>query len=334
MLDQIKNLLAEVETDGKNISNSDQVEAYRIKFLGRKGLISAIFEKMASVPKEEKGQVGKALNELKNKAQSIVDDAASKFQKKETEQTIDLTLPATPFQFGKIHPLTQTLNEMIEIFRFLGFSIASGPEIEHDWYNFEALNFAPDHPARDMQDTYFIDKDIVLRTHTSNVQIRLMENQKPPIRAIMPGRVYRNEAVSARSYCMFHQLEGLVVDENVSLVDLKTVLLAFSRQFFGKDVKVKLRPSFFPFTEPSVEVDVSCYLCGGKGCRVCKQSGWLEILGSGMVDPNVLRASNIDPEKYTGYAFGMGIERIALMRYGINDIRLLYENDLNFLKQF
>lgn len=334
MLDQIKNLLAEVETDGKNISNSDQVEAYRIKFLGRKGLISAIFEQMASVPKEEKGLVGKALNELKNKAQSIVDEAATKFQKIENAQSIDLTLPATPFQFGKIHPLTQTLNEMIEIFRFLGFSIASGPEIEHDWYNFEALNFAPDHPARDMQDTYFIDKDIVLRTHTSNVQIRLMENQKPPIRAIMPGRVYRNEAVSARSYCMFHQLEGLVIDENVSLVDLKTVLLAFSRQFFGKDVKVKLRPSFFPFTEPSVEVDVSCYLCGGKGCRVCKHSGWLEILGSGMVDPNVLKASNIDPEKYTGYAFGMGIERIALMRYGINDIRLLYENDLNFLKQF
>jgi len=334
MLDQIKNLLAEVETDGKNISSSDQVESYRIKFLGRKGLISAIFEQMASVPKEEKGLVGKALNELKNKAQSIVDEAATKFQKTETAQSIDLTLPATPFQFGKIHPLTQTLNEMIEIFRFLGFSIASGPEIEHDWYNFEALNFAPDHPARDMQDTYFIDKDIVLRTHTSNVQIRLMENQKPPIRAIMPGRVYRNEAVSARSYCMFHQLEGLVIDENVSLVDLKTVLLAFSRQFFGKDVKVKLRPSFFPFTEPSVEVDVSCYLCGGKGCRVCKHSGWLEILGSGMVDPNVLKASNIDPEKYTGYAFGMGIERIALMRYGINDIRLLYENDLNFLKQF
>lgn len=334
MLDVINQYQTEIENEKNQLNSKESVEAFRIKYIGRKGLISGLFEQLGSVPKEQKGLIGKQLNELKNRAQAIIDDAESKFLIVDSADKIDLTLPGTPAPFGTIHPLNQTLNEMIEIFRFLGFSLAKGPEIEHDWYNFEALNFAPDHPARDMQDTYFIDQDIVLRTHTSPVQIRVMENKKPPIRSIMPGRVYRNEAVSSRSYCMFHQLEGLMVDENVTLIDLKTILLAFSREFFGKNVKIKLRPSFFPFTEPSVEADVSCYLCDGKGCRVCKHSGWLEILGGGMVDPNVLISSGIDPEKYSGYAFGMGIERIALMRYGINDIRLFYENNLNFLKQF
>lgn len=334
MLDVIHQYQNEIAEEKSKISNKESLEAFRVKYLGRKGLISALFEQLGTVSKEQKGAIGKQLNELKNAAQHIVDEIETQLKSQQQVNTIDLTLPGTPTDFGTTHPINQTLNEMIDIFRFLGFSIAKGPEIEHDWYNFEALNFAPDHPAREMQDTFFISDDIVLRTHTSPVQIRVMEKQKPPIRSIMPGRVYRNEAVSSRSYCMFHQLEGLMVDEQVTMVDLKTILLAFSREFFGKNVKIKLRPSFFPFTEPSVEADVSCYLCNGTGCRVCKHSGWLEILGGGMVDPNVLTNAGIDPEKYSGYAFGMGIERIALMRYGINDIRLFYENNLNFLRQF
>lgn len=334
MLDIIHQYQNEIAEEKSKISNKESLEAFRVKYLGRKGLISALFEQLGTLSKEQKGAIGKQLNELKNAAQHIVDEIETQLKSQQQSNRIDLTLPGTPIDFGKTHPINQTLNEMIDIFRFLGFSIAKGPEIEHDWYNFEALNFAPDHPAREMQDTFFISDDIVLRTHTSPVQIRVMEKQKPPIRSIMPGRVYRNEAVSSRSYCMFHQLEGLMVDEQVTMVDLKTILLAFSREFFGKNVKIKLRPSFFPFTEPSVEADVSCYLCNGTGCRVCKHSGWLEILGGGMVDPNVLTNAGIDPEKYSGYAFGMGIERIALMRYGINDIRLFYENNLNFLRQF
>ncbi|MBN8704633.1 MAG: phenylalanine--tRNA ligase subunit alpha [Bacteroidetes bacterium] len=334
MEEQIK-LVHEAIDASLPLSSSDAIEAFRIRFLGRKGTVSALFEQLGSVPKEQKGQVGKLLNELKIKAQSAIDSAsAAENGKSLVIPKTDLTLPGTPIQFGRLHPLTVVLNEMIEIFRFLGFSVASGPELEHDWYNFEALNFEHDHPARDMQDTYFIDKDLLLRTHTSPVQIRVMENQKPPIRSIMPGRVYRNEAVSARSYCLFHQLEGLLIDKNVSFVDLKTILLAFAREFFGPQTKIKLRPSYFPFTEPSAEVDVSCHLCHGKGCRVCKHSGWLEILGCGMVDPNVLKAAKIDPEVYSGYAFGMGIDRIAMMRYGIDDIRLLWDNNLRFLQQF
>jgi len=334
MEEQIK-LVHEAIDASLPLNSSDAIEAFRIRFLGRKGTVSALFEQLGSVPKEQKGQVGKLLNELKIKAQSAIDSAsAAENGKSLVIPKTDLTLPGTPIQFGRLHPLTVVLNEMIEIFRFLGFSVASGPELEHDWYNFEALNFEHDHPARDMQDTYFIDKDLLLRTHTSPVQIRVMENQKPPIRSIMPGRVYRNEAVSARSYCLFHQLEGLLIDKNVSFVDLKTILLAFAREFFGPQTKIKLRPSYFPFTEPSAEVDVSCHLCHGKGCRVCKHSGWLEILGCGMVDPNVLRAAKIDPEVYSGYAFGMGIDRIAMMRYGIDDIRLLWDNNLRFLQQF
>lgn len=334
MVEQIK-LVHEAIDAALPLTNSDAIEAFRIRFLGRKGTVSALFEQLGSVPKEQRGQIGKLLNELKIKAQSAIDTASAGSSSSQVAiPKTDLTLPGTPIQFGRLHPLTVVLNEMIEIFRFLGFSVASGPELEHDWYNFEALNFEHDHPARDMQDTYFIDKDLLLRTHTSPVQVRVMENQKPPIRSIMPGRVYRNEAVSARSYCLFHQLEGLLIDKNVSFVDLKTILLAFAREFFGPQTKIKLRPSYFPFTEPSAEVDVSCHLCHGKGCRVCKHSGWLEILGCGMVDPNVLKAAKIDPEVYSGYAFGMGIDRIAMMRYGIDDIRLLWDNNLRFLQQF
>jgi len=334
MDENIRKVSEELDSAASGLTSQEAIEAFRIRFLGRKGTVSALFEQLGTVPKEQRGQIGKQLNDLKNKAQGIIDAASARHENSDTRIRTDLTLPGYPVQFGKLHPLTVVMNEMIEIFRFLGFSVASGPELEHDWYNFEALNFEHDHPARDMQDTYFIDRDLLLRTHTSPVQIRVMESQKPPIRSIMPGRVYRNEAVSARSYCLFHQLEGLLVDKNVSFVDLKTILLAFAREFFGPQTKIKLRPSFFPFTEPSAEVDVSCHLCHGKGCRVCKHTGWLEILGCGMVDPNVLKACNVDPEDYSGYAFGMGIDRIAMMRYGIDDIRLLWDNNQRFLQQF
>ncbi len=334
MDENIRKVSEELDSAAPGLTHQEAIEAFRIRFLGRKGTVSALFEQLGTVPKEQRGQIGKQLNDLKNKAQGLIDAATAGQQDSATNTRTDLTLPGYPVQFGKLHPLTVVMNEMIEIFRFLGFSVASGPELEHDWYNFEALNFEHDHPARDMQDTYFIDRDLLLRTHTSPVQIRVMESQKPPIRSIMPGRVYRNEAVSARSYCLFHQLEGLLVDKNVSFVDLKTILLAFAREFFGPQTKIKLRPSFFPFTEPSAEVDVSCHLCHGKGCRVCKHTGWLEILGCGMVDPNVLKACNVDPEEYSGYAFGMGIDRIAMMRYGIDDIRLLWDNNQRFLQQF
>ena len=327
------------EIESAEISDAQSLEAYRLKYLVRKGSIAELFEQMKSVPREEKPLVGKLLNELKQLAEAKFDQAKSQFAQQDTDTLeLDLTLPGRKAFLGSEHPVQKVLGEMKHIFFGMGFSEATGPEIELDDYNFTKLNFPDDHPARDMQDTFFIRKgegeDIVLRTHTSPVQIRAMLAQKPPLRLIMPGKVYRNEAVSARSLCVFHQLEGLYVDKGVSFADLKATIYSFAKQMFGSDVKLRFRPSFFPFTEPSAEVDITCYLCNGKGCRVCKQSGWLEILGCGMVHPNVLRNCGINPDEYSGYAWGMGIERTTLLRYGITDIRYLLENDIRMLEQF
>jgi phenylalanyl-tRNA synthetase alpha chain len=333
-------------TDLDAITGQDQLEAFRLAHLVRKGTVAAMFDDLRSVSKEEKPVAGKELNILRQQVEERFKEKEAAFGASAgvAKSSIDLTMPARTVPVtgaGHEHPLMKTLNEMVAIFERMGFAVEYGPEVEDDLHNFEKLNFAADHPARDMQDTFFVKSSpkgdaehLLLRTHTSPVQIRLMERQKPPIRAIMPGRVYRNEAASARSGVAFFQLEGLVIDKGVSMADLKGVLLSFARQFFGSDAKVRLRPSFFPFTEPSAEVDVSCYICGGKGCRVCKNSGWLEILGSGMVHPNVLANCGIDPEVYTGYAFGMGIDRTAMMRYGVSDIRDFFENDYRFLEQF
>ncbi|CAG0963042.1 partial phenylalanyl-tRNA synthetase alpha chain, partial [Gammaproteobacteria bacterium] len=279
--------------------------------------------------------LGKHLNALRTTVQQAFDlKVAGGAQDRPRASKIDLSLPGRSVHAGSRHPLTQVLDEMKSIFVSMGFGIADGPEVEDDYHNFEALNFPPDHPARDMQDTFFLSRNALLRTHTSPVQIRVMKDRKPPVRAIMPGKVYRNEAISARSYCLFHQLEGLHVDEGVTFSDLKGTLISFIRQFYGPNTKYRFRPTFFPFTEPSADIYISCFVCGGKGCRLCKQAGWLEILGCGMVDPNVFASVGYDPEKYTGYAFGMGIERIAMLRLGIDDIRLFYENDVRFLNQF
>lgn len=324
-----------------DIQNKEDAEAFRLKFLVRKGLIPQLLDQMKSVSKEERPVIGKLLNELKTGAEQKFQEAQSRIASSQNHRKseIDLTLSGRRQFPGAEHPVQKVLGDMKQIFREMGFSTAVGPEIELDDYNFTMLNFPPDHPARDMQDTFFISKgapagDVLLRTHTSPVQIRVMMNEKPPIRVICPGKVYRNEAISARSYCVFHQLEGLYVDTGVTFADLKATIFSFARQMFGSDVKMQFRPSFFPFTEPSAEVDITCYLCGGKGCRVCKHTGWLEIMGCGMVHPNVLRNCGIDPEVYTGYAFGMGIERTTLLRYKIDDIRLLFENDLRMLSQF
>lgn len=316
----------------------DQLEAFKNKFLSKKGIIPAMFGEMKNVLPEERKAMGQLVNELKIKAQDKVNELKEALEQKSatTDKTTDLTLPANYKELGSRHPLSLVRNEIIEIFSRIGFTVSEGPEIEDDWHNFSALNFPEEHPARDMQDTFFIEKDpdIALRTHTSSVQIRVMENEKPPIRSIFPGRVFRNEAISARAHCIFHQVEGLYIDENVSFADLKQTLYYFATELFGKDTKIRFRPSYFPFTEPSAEMDISCFICGGKGCKVCKGSGWVEILGCGMVDPNVLKNCNIDPEKYTGFAFGMGIERTTMLKYQINDIRLFFENDVRFLKQF
>ncbi len=313
-----------------------QLEEIRIKYLSRNGLVSGLFDQLKSVPADKKPLMGKLLNTFRNEVTEIFNSLKEKFESNGAgkEARLDLTLPAPLQEIGSKHILTQTLDEIKSIFKGLGFSVFEGPELESDYNNFGALNFPPDHPARDMQDTFFISKEFLLRTHTSPVQIRVMEQFPPPVRAIMPGRVYRNEAVNARSYCMFHQVEGLYVDEGVTFAELKGTLVAFAKQFYGSNLKYRFRPSFFPFTEPSAEMDITCYMCGGKGCKVCKQSGWLEILGCGMVDPNVFKAVGYDPEKYTGYAFGMGIERTAMLKYGIGDIRIFFQNDYRFLKQF
>jgi len=336
IIDQITSVSGEFDKDLSSVNALKDLEELRIKYLSRNGIVSGLFEKLKDLPKEEKPVVGNKLNELRNYITDHFNLLKLKLEEEGSvgKQIIDLTLPGTQRQIGSKHILTQTVDEIKSIFKGMGFSAFEGPELESDYYNFEALNFASDHPARDMQDTFFISKDFLLRTHTSPVQVRVMKNYKPPIRAIMPGRVYRNEAVNARSYCMFHQVEGLVIDTDITFAELKGTLVFFAKQFYGNDLKYRFRASFFPFTEPSAEMDITCYICGGKGCKICKHTGWLEILGCGMVDPNVLINCGIDPEIYTGYAFGMGIERTAMLKYNVQDIRLFFENDFRFLKQF
>lgn len=337
MLDQnIKEIKNNFLLDLEQVTSEKNLEEVRIKYFSRNGLVTSLFDRLKDASKEERPELGKKLNDLRNELNSRFEEIKTALSKSSSkiESSIDLTLPGKEVIVGSKHILTQTLDEIKSIFKGLGFSVAVGPELESDYYNFEALNFPADHPARDMQDTFFVSKDFLLRTHTTPVQIRIMEKQLPPVRAIMPGRVYRNEAVSARSYCMFHQVDGIYVDTDVTFAELKGTLVSFARQFYGSDLKYRFRPSFFPFTEPSAEMDITCYLCNGKGCKICKNSGWLEILGCGMVDPNVFKFVNYDSEKYTGYAFGMGIERIALLKYGITDIRIFFDNDLRFLKQF
>ena len=317
-----------------------EVEMFRVKYLGKKGIISDLFEQFKAVPNEEKKDLGKALNKLKVAAMDKIEEFKSFVEEHEAEeQAHDLTMPTDFAQLGSRHVLSVVLNEITDIFSRIGFTVAESVEIEDDWHLFSALNFPPDHPARDMQDTFFVEKEegkqeVALRTHTSSVQVRVMEKTKPPIRIIAPGRVFRNEAISARAHCIFHQVEALYVDKNVSFADLKQTLLYFAKEMFGEQTQIRLRPSYFPFTEPSAEMDISCSVCGGKGCNICKGTGWLEILGCGMVDPNVLQACGIDPKEYSGFALGMGVERMAMLKYQIRDLRLYFENDLRFLKQF
>lgn len=342
MFQKIKDLLQEVES--LSVRGPEELESFRLKFLSKKGLISTLFEDFRNVPVADKKDIGQKLNLLKQSTIEKYNILKSGLSAGEDLSRInDLTRPSHPFDIGSRHPISIVRNEIIDIFERIGFTVSEGPEIENDDHVFTKLNFAPEHPARDMQDTFYISRiseeeaspeDILLRTHTSSVQVRVMQNQKPPIRTISPGRVFRNEAISARAHCIFHQVEGLYIDENVSFADLKQTLLFFAREIFGKETEIRLRPSYFPFTEPSAEMDVSCKICGGKGCNVCKYTGWLEILGCGMVHPNVLEACNIDSNKYTGFAFGMGIERLAMLKYQVNDLRLYFENDMRFLDQF
>ncbi len=355
MLEKINNLLLEIE-DIKTQSK-EQVEEYRIKWLSKKGQITALFDDFKTVPHDVKREVGQKLNDLKNKAQQKIDELKDTYELSEDVQpasNLDLTLPGDPsIQLGSRHPLSLVKNQIIDVFARIGFTVSDGREIEDDWHNFTALNTPENHPARDMQDTFYVELNsentlalseseqknkknevMVLRTQTSSVQVHIMENQKPPIRTISPGRVYRNEAISARAHCQFHQIEGLYIDENVSFADLKQTLNFFAKELFGTETKIRMRPSYFPFTEPSAEVDISCTLCKGDGCNVCKHTGWVEILGCGMVDPQVLDNCGIDSKKYSGFAFGMGIERITMLKYRVKDLRLFFENDVRFLRQF
>lgn len=340
MLEKIEELLKEV--NNLTASNAEEIEQLRLKYLSKKGEITALMADFRNVPADQKKIVGMKINELKQAAlQKINDLKEQNAEAEESADDIDLTRSAYPISLGTRHPLTIVKNQIIDIFQRMGFTLAEGPEIDDDLHVFTKLNFAADHPARDMQDTFFIEqnakdvtKNILLRSHTSNDQSRIMERQQPPIRVICPGRVYRNEAISARAHCFFHQLEGLYVDKNVSFTDLKQVLLTFARELFGPDTKIRLRPSYFPFTEPSAEMDISCHICGGKGCGFCKHTGWVEILGCGMVDPNVLEACGIDSKVYTGYAFGLGIERITNLKYRVADLRMFSENDVRFLDEF
>jgi phenylalanyl-tRNA synthetase alpha chain len=342
MLDAIDKLQNEIKD--LNITSLEELESFRLKYLSKKGLVSLLFDDFRNVPSDKKKEIGQKLNILKQAA-------AEKYNLLKVRltasvnvlKTNDLTKPPFPYTIGPRHPISIIKNEIIDIFMRLGFIVSEGPEIEDDDHVFTKLNFAPEHPARDMQDTFYISRgseedsspeDVLLRTHTSSVQVRVMQKDKPPIRTISPGRVFRNEAISARAHCIFHQVEGLYIDENVSFADLKLTLYYFAREMFGKETEIRLRPSYFPFTEPSAEMDVSCKICKGKGCNVCKYTGWLEVLGCGMVHPNVLEACNIDSNKYTGFAFGMGIERIAMLKYQVNDLRLYFENDIRFLEQF
>lgn len=335
MVDKIKALLLEVEN--MKAANADELEALRIKYLSKKGEVSALFNDFRHVANEQKREVGKFLNELKEATQNKINDLKESFDATESvAEEIDLTRTAYPAKLGTRHPISLVRKEICDIFNRLGFSIAEGPEIEDDWHVFSSLNFAEDHPARDMQDTFFIqhNPDVLLRTHTSSVQTRVMENSEPPIRIMCPGRVYRNEAISYRAHCFFHQVEALYVDKNVSFADLKQALLFFAKEMFGAETQIRLRPSYFPFTEPSAEMDISCNLCGGKGCPFCKHTGWVEILGCGMVDPNVLENCGIDSTVYSGYALGMGIERITNLKFQVKDLRMFSENDVRFLKEF
>ncbi len=335
MLDKIKALQEEIES--AVAFSLEEVEELRIKYISKKGKVNQLFAAFKDVPDEQKKEVGQAINSLKSFARDRITQIRETLENQSGgESEKDLTRPGEPLQPGTRHPISIVKKEILDIFARIGFTVSEGPEIEDDWHVFSALNFPPEHPARDMQDTFFIEKDpdVLLRTHTSSVQIRVMERTQPPIRSLFPGRVFRNEAISARSHCIFHQIEGLYVDRDVSFADLKQTLLYFAKEMFGEDSRIRLRPSYFPFTEPSAEMDVNCTICGGKGCNVCKYTGWLEILGCGMVDPNVLEACHIDNTIYTGYAFGMGIERIAMLLYGIKDIRHYFENDVRFLKQF
>jgi len=342
MISKINNLLSEISNI--SVSDQDELEAFRIKYLSKKGLINTLFDEFRTISPSEKKETGKKLNFLKQNALEkynlLKESLQSTGNKKEFD---DLTRPAYPWNLGSRHPISIMKNDIISIFERIGFSVSEGPEIEDDDHVFTKLNFAPEHPAKDMQDTFYISRlspedsspdDILLRTHTSSVQVRVMQATKPPIRTISPGRVFRNEAISARAHCIFHQVEGLYIDENVSFADLRQTLFFFAREMFGKNTEIRLRPSYFPFTEPSAEMDVNCTICGGKGCNVCKYTGWLEVLGCGMVHPAVLEACGIDSNKYTGFAFGMGIERPAMLKYQVNDLRLYFENDIRFLEQF
>jgi phenylalanyl-tRNA synthetase alpha chain len=335
MLGKIDQITKDIQSI--TLKTREEAETFRLRYLSKKGVIADLFADFKTVPPDQKKQLGQRINELKNLAhEKIAAFHASDDIKSSDHEFMDLTRPGEPRPLGSRHPISIVRKEILDIFSRVGFVISEGPEIEDDWHDFGALNFPYDHPARDMQDTFFIrmNPDILLRTHTSSVQVRVMEKQQPPIRTISPGRVFRNEAISARAHCIFHQVEGLYIDKNVSFADLRQVLFYFSREMFGKETQIRLRPSFFPFTEPSAEMDISCSICGGRGCNVCKHTGWLEIMGCGMVDPSVLDNCNIDSVMYTGYAFGMGIERISMLKYQINDLRLFFENDKRFLEQF
>ena len=335
MTEKIEKLMSEIATLAAK--NADEAEALRIKYLGKKGELTALMNDFRNVPADMKREIGQKLNVLKTAIQDKINELKEAAEVQQNAgSSVDLTRTPYPIALGTRHPLTIVKNEIVDIFSRLGFTLAEGPEVEDDWHVYSSLNFADDHPARDMQDTFFVEShpDIILRSHTSSVQSRVMETTQPPIRILCPGRVYRNEAVSARAHCFFHQIEGLYIDKNVSFTDLKQVLLLFAQELFGPDTKIRLRPSYFPFTEPSAEMDVSCTICGGKGCSMCKGSGWLEILGCGMVDPAVLESNGIDSSIYTGYAFGMGIERIANLKYQVKDLRMFSENDVRFLDEF
>jgi len=342
MLQKISKILKDIKDI--SVKSPDDLESFRLKYLSKKGVITLLFEDFRNVAASEKKEVGRKLNLLKQNVLEKYNSLKSELHTTEyVSDKIDLTRPSFPYPTGTRHPISIVRNEIIDIFFRIGFTISEGPEIEDDDHVFTRLNFAPEHPARDMQDTFYISRissedshpeDILLRTHTASVQVRVMQHEKPPIRTISPGRVFRNEAISARAHCIFHQVEGLYIDENVSFADLKQTLLFFAREMLGKETKIRLRPSYFPFTEPSAEMDVSCKICGGKGCNVCKYTGWLEILGCGMVNPSVLEACNIDSQRFTGFAFGMGIERLAMLKYQVNDLRLYFENDMRFLDQF
>jgi len=338
MLDKIKEIYTRVQA--YEIGSKEQLEAFRLEFISRKGKLTELFDQLKQVPGDQKRAVGQELNKLKVATEARFHELQEKFDKKNVNAGIstefDHTLPVTPESLGSRHPLNIVRERIIQIFERMGFNLSEGPEIETDWYNFSALNFPENHPAREMQDTFFIEKnpDMILRTHTTSVQARVLEGTKPPIRTISPGRVFRNEAISARAHCVFHQVEGLYVDEKVSFLDLKNTLYYFVKELFGPETKIRFRPSYFPFTEPSAEIDITCHICKGKGCNVCKYSGWVEIGGSGMVHPNVLTNAGIDPSKYSGFAFGMGIERITMLKYQVKDLRLFTENDVRFLKQF